>query len=135
MDKSILYPMAGLAALTFGVAVLLVKRRFGAIKAGETANLSYFKTFQGEGEPEYVRVAQRNMINLFETPVLFYVGCLAAAVFGAVDTVTVAAAWVYVAIRLVHTIVHVTTNKVMVRARLFFLSFVPLIVLWVAVVV
>ncbi|MCJ9429125.1 MAPEG family protein [Kordiimonas marina] len=134
MDKAILYPMAALAALTFGVALVLVKRRFAAVKAGETTNLKYFKTFQGEGEPEYVRVAQRNMINLFETPILFYVGCLAAAVFGAADTVSVASAWAYVAIRLLHTIVHITVNKVPWRANLFFLSFVPLIVLWVNVV-
>ncbi|TNE61273.1 MAG: hypothetical protein EP335_16340 [Alphaproteobacteria bacterium] len=135
MDKAILYPMVALVALTVGVTLLLVKRRFGAIKAGDTKDLKYFKTFQGQGEPEYVQVAQRNMINLFETPVLFYVGCLAAAVFGAVDTVTVWAAWAYVAIRVVHTIVHVTSNNVPRRAQLFFLSFVPIVVIWVKVAI
>ncbi|NVJ70723.1 MAG: MAPEG family protein [Alphaproteobacteria bacterium] len=132
MDKSIFYPMLAMMALTFGVIMLLAKRRFGAIKSGETKDLSYFKTLGGPStEPEAVQVAQRNLANLFEMPVLFYPACLAAAFFDKVDTVSLSLAWAYVALRFLHTLVHVTNNNVPVRFRLFFLSFFPLIGLWV----
>ncbi len=132
MDKSIFYPMLGMATLTFGVVALLAKRRFGAIGKGETTNLAFFKTFRGESpEPESVQTAQRNLTNLFEMPMLFYPACIAAGMMGKVDTVTLSLAWAYVALRLVHTLVHVTGNDVRTRFKIFFLSNVPLMALWV----
>lgn len=132
MDMAIFYPMFVLVALTIGVTGVLAKRRLAAVKAGETKELGYFKTFSGPNpEPENVRAAQRNQINLLELPVLFYVGCLAAAVFDKVDTVAVALAWAFVVLRILHTFVHLTSNGVMTRFRLFFLSTIALTAFWI----
>lgn len=132
MDKAIFYPMLAMAALTLSVVVLLAKRRFAAVNAGETKNLAYFKTFQGDSpEPERVQAVQRNFANLFEMPMLFYPACLAAGMLDKVDTVSLSLAWAYVALRVLHTIVHVSGNDVRTRFRIFFTSFVPLIGLWV----
>ncbi|NVJ98315.1 MAG: MAPEG family protein [Alphaproteobacteria bacterium] len=131
MDKAIFYPMLAMAALTVGVVILLAKRRFAAVNAGETKNLAYFKTFQGESpEPMAVQAAQRNFANLFELPMLFYPACLAAGWLDKVDTVSLSLAWAYVALRFVHTLVHVTGNDVRLRFKIFFVSIVPLIGLW-----
>lgn len=132
MDKAIFYPMLGMAALTFGVVTLLAKRRVAAISSGETKNPAFFRTFSGESpEPVSVQTAQRNLINLFEMPMLFYPACIAAGLMDKVDTVTLSLAWAYVALRLMHTLVHVTRNRVGIRFKIFSLSNLPLMALWV----
>jgi len=130
MENAILYPIVAQGALVFSVLFLLAKRRLKAFADGKT-DPSYFALFQGAGEPENVTRVQRNFLNQFEMPVLFFVVCLAAAQFGKADMVMVYAAWAYVAVRLIHAIVHISVNKVMVRFRLFFLSNLILMFMWV----
>lgn len=134
MDKSMFYPMLAMVVLTAIVVGVLAKRRLGAAKSGQTTELGYFKTFQGASpEPEPVQQAQRNMINLFEMPVLFFPACLAAMILGKSDMVTVGLAWGFVALRALHSVVHLTGNDVMTRFKLFFASNFVLIALWVSV--
>ena len=45
--------------------------------------------------------------------------CLYLFATGSVDTIYLAAAWVFVAFRVLHSIVHCTTNHVMTRFRLY----------------
>ncbi|SDE37410.1 MULTISPECIES: MAPEG family protein [Kordiimonas] len=132
MDKAIFYPMLGMAALTFSVVTLLAKRRFAAVKSGETKNPAFFKTFRGESpEPPSVQAVQRNFANLFEMPMLFYPACVAAGMLDKVDAISLSLAWAYVALRVIHTLVHVTGNDVPTRFKIFFLSNVPLMALWI----
>jgi len=134
MDKSMFYPMLTMVVLTAIVVGVLAKRRLGAAKSGQTKELSYFKTFQGASpEPEPVQQAQRNMINLFEMPVLFFPACLAAMILGKSDMVTLGLAWGFVALRALHSIIHLTGNDVMTRFKLFFASNFVLVALWVSV--
>ena len=65
--------------------------------------------------------------SLLELPVIFYALCLYLYVTGWVDSVHVASAWLFVALRAVHSVIHCTVNVVMLR----FLSyFAAGIVLW-----
>ena len=66
--------------------------------------------------------ASDNFINLFEVPVLFYVLALYLFVTGTVDGGYVAAAWTFVAFRALHSAVHCTFNKVMLRFYLYLFS-------------
>lgn len=129
MKDAILYPMVAQGALMFGVLFLLARRRLKAYASGETDG-KYFRLFQGQGEPENVTQAQRNFLNQFEMPMLFFVGGILAAVFDRVDTIFVYAAWAYVAVRLVHTVVHVGSNNVLMRFRLFMVSNLILVFMW-----
>lgn len=136
MDKSMFYPMLAMVVLTTIVVGVLAKRRLGAAKSGETTDLGYFKTFQGASpEPEAVQQAQRNMINLFELPVLFFPACLAAMILGKSDMVTVGLAWAYVLLRAIHSYVHLTSNDVKTRFKFFFVSNFALIGLWVSIAI
>lgn len=130
MNEALFYPMAAQAFLIFAVVILLAKRRFTAI-ARKESDLKYFKFFQGSGEPEHVTAAQRNMINQFEMPVLFFFGCLAATVFGRVDEVLWGASWVYVGLRALHVLVHTGSNNVKLRALVWMLSNFALLFFWV----
>jgi len=128
--ESILYPFIAQAMISFFALFLLANRRIKAAKAGQT-KLEYFKSFQGEGEPEIVRVAQRSFLNQFEMPVLFLAVCLASVVFQKESLIMVGLAWSYVIVRAAHVWVHVTSNKIMWRFRIFLFSNVILFAMWV----
>jgi hypothetical protein len=56
--------------------------------------------------------ASDNYRNLFEGPVLFYVAALAAFALKVVTPAILVLAWLYVACRRAHSLVHCTTNRV-----------------------
>jgi hypothetical protein len=67
-----------------------------------------------------------NLKNLFEIPTIFYGLVLYLYVTNQVDIVYVAAAWVFVAFRVFHSIVHCTINIIVLRFWLYFVSTVAL---------
>ena len=130
MDKtSILFPMIALATLTFAVLLLIPVRRF---RAGIAGQIRYDDFRYGESErvPPEVSIPNRNMMNLLELPMLFYVACLVYLVIGRVDEYALALAWLYVALRVVHSAIHVTYNCVPHRVIAFGLSNVVLVMFW-----
>jgi hypothetical protein len=79
--------------------------------------------------------AADNFRNLFETPVLFYALVATAIGFQAAPPWLVAGAWVYVALRAVHSVIHCTYNRVMHRFAAFAAGFVLLVGLWAGFVI
>ena len=75
-----------------------------------------------ELSPPSVSNPSANFENLFEVPVLFY--ALALYLFGTnqVDAPYVAAGWIFVAFRALHSAVHCTFSKVMLRFWLYAIS-------------
>lgn len=85
--------------------------------------------------PSPVRLINNNLDNQFSSPTLFYVGVGLLWGLGAVDTIALVVAWVYVAARLVHMLIHTTTNVVKWRMRFFTLSLVALITLFILAII
>ena len=79
------------------------------VKPGELARLS----------PAAVSNPSDNLKNLFEIPVLFYALVLFLYATQQVDALYVGAAWVFVAFRVAHSIVHCTFNLVLLRFYLY----------------
>ena len=123
-------PMAALVALTFAVSLLLVRARFRAAKLRQVTAAD-FRLGESERVPPHVAVINRNYMNLLQAPVLFYFACLAFHAAGAVDRTALWLAWAYVAFRLAHTAVHLTSNNVMHRLAAFGLSMGVLAAMWV----
>jgi hypothetical protein len=88
----------------------------------------------GDAWPEDVRKIANNAHNQFETPILFYVLCGAATYLGETGAVMASLAWTYIATRLVHTFIHVTTNRVQHRFYAFVAGMTVLIAMWLVVV-
>jgi hypothetical protein len=63
-----------------------------------------------------------NYIHLMEQPTIFYAVCFALALLGAGDGVNAWIAWAYVGLRVLHSLVQASFNKVAVRFSLFVLS-------------
>ena len=130
MDQHLIFaPMGVLAFLTFGVLVLIPIRRFQAGARGEIV-ADDFKFGESAQVPGHVSIPNRNYMNLLELPMLFYVASLMFYVTSKVDGLVLAVAWIYVALRIVHSIIHLTYNKVMHRLAPFALSNLVLVAYW-----
>ena len=79
--------------------------------------------------PDNVNWKADNYNHLHEAPTLFYAVAIILAILGQGDGMNAFLAWIYVGLRVAHSLVQVTANKVMVRFVLFALSSVVLIVL------
>jgi len=128
-QDQIFYPMGALALLTFLVLTLIPIRRFRAGFAGRIVP-DDFKFGESGNVPGDVSIPNRDYMNLLELPMLFYVLCLMLFVSGRVDALFLNLAWSYVALRAIHSLIHVTYNNVYHRLTIFSLSSVVLIVMW-----
>ena len=77
-----------------------------------------------------VSLPNRNFMNLLELPMLFYVVCIALYVTLSVDAYALALAWLYFALRVAHSLVHLTYNNVFHRLGVYAASGVVLALLW-----
>jgi len=129
---NILYPVFTMMALTMFCIARLGHLRYLAVRRGEV-DPRFFSLYRGYEEPEKLAVYSRHVVNLFETPVLFYVIVLTAYVTGQTDSLIATLGWVYVALRFVHSYIHLTSNIVLLRFRVFLLSVLVLTAHWIAV--
>jgi hypothetical protein len=83
---------------------------------------------------ENVQVAD-NFRNLFEVPVLFFALAAIALATGYVPDWLVGCAWLFFALRVLHSLIHCTYNKVYHRLAVFLASFGLLAGMWIAFVV
>ena len=126
----ILFPMVALAALTFVVLLLIPAARFRAGSRGEVRTRD-FEYGESANVPQRVSLPNRNLMNLLELPVLFYVVCLAFYVTRSASASAVTLAWTYVALRAAHSVIHLTYNRVSHRGMVFAASNVVLVMLWI----
>ena len=131
--NAILYPMIVLVFWTMIVLLMIPRRRFGAARR-KLVTAKDFAFGESENVPGEVRIPNRNYMNLLELPVLFYLACLTLVATEKVEPWSVGLAWGFVVLRIAHSIVHLTYNNVFHRLRIFALSAVVLIALWIRVV-
>jgi len=79
--------------------------------------------------PPRVRWKADNYNHLFEQPTVFYAVALALAVIGQGGGTNATLAWIYVALRVAHSLVQALWNKITVRFAVFALSALTLIAL------
>ena len=126
---AILYPLFAMFLLTGAVLGRLAVLRVGAVGRREVT-MSYYSTYQDGEEPAHIRVVTRNFLNLFEMPILFYVVVILTYVTGQSSAWLVGCAWAYVALRCAHTAIHLTSNRVPLRFRIYFASNFALLAMW-----
>lgn len=126
----LLIPVFALASWTALILLLVAYRR---LSAGFALRIPPREYALGESAlvPPAATQANRNYMNLLELPVLFYVACLIGYASHVSSAHMVTLAWVYVGLRVVHSLIHVTYNQVMHRFAAFVASNFALIGLWV----
>jgi len=131
-NAAILYPMIVLVFWTFVVLLIIPGRRFGAVRE-RRVGVKDFAFGESGNVPGEVSLPNRNYMNLLELPILFYVGCLTLYATAKVDAWGVGLAWVFVAARILHSLVHLGYNNVIHRMRVFAVSAFVLMAFWVRI--
>jgi hypothetical protein len=121
--KYILQPVMAMALLHLFVTVLLYRARIGGMKkycihpqkAQDTTKLKDLL-------PAEVNRVSANYNHLFEQPTLFYAVVGVIALMGHVDMIHVVCAWIFVALRVVHSGIQISIDYVIARFSVFVLS-------------
>ncbi|SDY24325.1 hypothetical protein SAMN04487939_101434 [Lysobacter sp. yr284] len=112
--KAIFLPALAMAALTCLVWLRMFYVRIGQMKRERIHPQAVATSAQAVAKLTESRAAD-NFRNLFELPVLFYVALTVAAFNGFHDTATLVLAWLFVALRIAHSAIQCSYNKVMHR--------------------
>lgn len=129
MEKFILLPVFVQVLLTSVVMVLMGRRRIAAAK-NKDISISAFRTMNLTGASEQVIATSRNFDNQFQMPMLYLFSVLFTLQLGLADMIYVALGTAFVALRVLHTVVHVGTNHVRTRFNVFLLGCVVLWAIW-----
>lgn len=113
----IFYPVFVQALLTLVMYVRLSQVKSRALRAGQVDKTR--RALHDDAWPESVIQVGNNVRNQFELPVLFYAVCFVLWALEAVGVIALVTAWLFVASRIAHAWIHVTSNRVMHRRRVF----------------
>ena len=129
MTHTLLYPVFVQVALTLVLAVLTASARFlsvsgGKVKVGDIV-------LGQRAWPRQIQQLGNSLNNQWESPTLFYAVIAFALITGASTAVLLPLAWVWVALRIVHAGIHITSNTLQIRFLSFITGFSVLIAMWV----
>jgi hypothetical protein len=120
--SNMMTPVLALVVWTMVILVWLYVRRIPAMrKAGiDPAKVKGSESYASlpPMNPKAVWIGD-NYNHLHEQPVIFYALCVYTHLVGVWDGLNVGLAWAYVAIRIVHSLIQVTTNFVPLRFAVF----------------
>lgn len=132
MQAQMLAPAAVLVVWTLIIMLWIIPSRFGAIAKVEDKSGLGKLGVRGqdlEGKiPDKANWPAHNHTHLHEQPTLFYAVSAILAIVGA-GAIDITLAWIYVGIRIVHSLWQILVNKIPVRFLLFLLSSIALIAL------
>lgn len=115
--KLILWPAIAQIILILIMYVVLAARKANAVRSG---NVNLRDTaLDNKAWPDAVLKVSNNIDNQFEIPIVFFVLCLLFHGIAQVDIWVLSLAWAYVVSRYVHAYVHVNSNYVPLRLRIF----------------
>lgn len=124
--NALLLPLLGMVGLTLLVWLRLYQLRLAEMKRSRI-NPQQLSGSANKGLLKDTR-ASDNFSNLFEVPTLFYALVLATVASGIVDPVLLVLAWVFVALRTLHSAIQCSYNRVMHRFSAYALATLALFV-------
>ena len=120
MSNPILAAMITLVLWTLVMLLWLYATRIPAIsKHNVTLDPGQTREAFHHQFPPQIRWKSDNYAHLLEQPTLFYAVVLLLAFLGEGHGLNAILAWTYVGLRVAHSLVHVTVNKIMVRFSIF----------------
>jgi hypothetical protein len=129
MRHAILWPLVAQVGIVAMVWLRMYVVRLSEMRARGINPQSVATSRTAAGALEKVAAAD-NFRNLFEVPVLFFAVCLALAITDLATSAQLVLAWTYVALRAVHSFIHVTYNRVLHRFVVYALSTLCVFAMW-----
>ena len=121
----IIAPVIALAGWTIIIWAWMLVTRLPALRAAGV-RLGKLRGGTGRGAegvvPDEVQWKAHNYNHLHEAPTVFYAVALALAVMGHGDGLNAELAWLYVALRIVHSLIQTLWNKVIWRLTVYVAS-------------
>ena len=132
VGMGILQPVVALAAWTMVMWAWLYATRIPALNKAKVdpdalvrdPNMTLDKVL-----PPHINWKAHNYNHLHEAPTVFYAIAIVLAIIGQGDGLNATLGWAYVGLRVVHSLVQATVNRVMLRWAIFMLSSLVLIAL------
>ena len=136
MNAEIFVPMYYMVLLTASVFLLSTLIRFKNVLIDKSHTGSeLMKIPLPSSAAQITKQADRNLINLFEFPILFYAICVVLYVSGKVDAFFILLAYWFVGLRVAHSLYHIFINGFIgdmpLRALLWLPSWLIVIWMWV----
>ncbi|MDJ0977315.1 MAG: MAPEG family protein [Erythrobacter sp.] len=130
MGMDILQPVVALMIWTMIIWAWMYATRLPAMQRAQIEPDEAQKaTLLDQKLPPQVQWKAHNYNHLHEQPTVFYAVAIVLAIVGAGDGMNAFLGWIYVGLRITHSLVQVTANKVIVRFVLFAISSLVLIAL------
>jgi len=132
VGMDILQPVVALAAWTMVMWLWMYATRIPAMNAAKVDPDKLARDPDAKLDkllPPEVQWKAHNYNHLHEAPTVFYAVAIVLAIIGQGDGLNAQLGWAYVALRIVHSLVQATVNKVIVRFFVFALSSLVLIAL------
>jgi hypothetical protein len=126
---NIFWPACAQVALTFAVMIRMYVVRLTEIRVRQIAPQDIATSRAAAGRLDNTAPAD-NFRNLFEVPVLFFAICPILYATNSVTALQIALAWAFVAGRCIHSVIHVTYNRVTHRFTAFVLSALCVFAMW-----
>lgn len=105
-----------------------VRARIAAVKGGK-ARLKEI-ALNGQAWPDEVLKLSNNFNNQFQVPMVWYACCGFSVATGLADWVGAGLAWLFLASRVAHSIIHTGGNTVVLRMRVFLLGYGVMTLQW-----
>ena len=132
VGMDILQPVVALAAWTMVMWLWMYATRIPAMNAAKVDPDRIVRDPDAKLDrllPPEVQWKAHNYNHLHEAPTVFYAIAIVLAIVGQGDGLNAWLGWAYVALRVVHSLVQATVNKVIARFALFALSSLVLLAL------
>lgn len=124
IGMAILQPVVALAAWTMVMWFWLYGTRIPALSAAKVNpdDLAHDPAMLTEVLPAPVRWKADNYNHLHEAPTVFYAVAIVLALVGQGDGLNAQLGWAYVVLRVIHSLIQATINRVMLRFAVFTVS-------------
>jgi len=126
LESAFLMPLLGHFALVVALYAALTAARFAAVRQGQAA---YGDFARADRDPPAAAPVARNLSNQFEVPLFAYFAALFLLWRGEVTGFDVAAAWAFLAGRVIHTLVQTLGDNVRLRGQVFTINFLAIMAL------
>ncbi len=110
--------------LVVGLYAALTWARLVAVRRGEVSKNDFARA---DGDPPASARIQRNLANQFEAPVFVWIAALLLILAERVTLWDVAATWIFLIGRLIHTAVQCNGDNVALRGQVFTINFLALL--------
>ena len=130
-NELIFIPLLAQVLLTAIIWMVMYRTRIGEMRRKRIRPQALANTDTARGLLADVSGPAHNFSNLFEIPVLFYVATISIYVTELVSLIFITLLGLFVVLRGIHSIIHITTNRVIQRFYVYLVSTSVLWLIWV----